>query len=164
MATKVRQLANKGIIAPHEDATKRVCIVVTKLDCKNAMCFAPDECVLAKATARAFPNVIRAFFYRGSAYVAFGDPATGKPTKTVRYQPSPNAAKSIDSFDHKQGFLPGRYWLEVPKGSNTSARIEARGKKRLGKRHEPTGKGTSRRPLREVQPQKMTRLLYAFPY
>lgn len=148
MATKVKQLSNRKIIAPAEDAIRAVYITVHQLHLKRAVTFAPDECVLAKATCEAFPNVIKAWFYQSAVYIAFGDPKTGKPTKTLRYIPSPEAVKNIGTFDLSRKFLPGVYRLDPPSGSNTLKAIRARTKKG---RHHPTGKGTSRTPSYESQ-------------
>lgn len=163
MATKVKQLVNQKKIAPYEDATRAAHVEVTKLDIKRAKCFAPDDCVLAKAMCRAFPNALKAWFYANGAYVAFADPKTGKPTKTVRYMPSPEAKKNIGAFDLTRKFVTGVYRLDPPTGSATLKAIRKRGKKRPG-RHKPTGKGSSRSPRHVVQPEKRSRLQYAYPY
>lgn len=163
MATKVKQLVNQKKIAPYEDAKRSIHIEVSKLDLKRAKCFSPDECVLAKATCRAFPNVLKAWFYKNGVYVAFADPKTGKPTKTIRYMPSPEAKKNIGTFDLSRKFLPGTYRLDPPEGSATLKAIRKRGKKRPG-RHQPTGKGPTRTPRHVVQPEKKSRLQYAYPY
>jgi hypothetical protein len=161
MSTKVTQQVNKKNIAPYEDATRPLYVEVNKLDIKRAKCFAPDDCVLARALCRALPNATKAWFYEHGAYVALADPKTGKPTKTVRYMPSPEARKSIGTFDLTRKFVPGTYRLDPPTGSATLERIRGRCKKG---RHKPTGKGTSRTPRHTIQPEKKSRQRHSYGY
>jgi len=167
MSTKVSQQVRLKTIAAYKDTKRRLRIEVNKLDVKHAKCFAPDECVIAHAIARQIPGAYKAWVYENSVYVAFGDPVTGKMTKTKRYIPSPNVKTAINGFDNKRGFEPGTYWLEVPKGSQTLVAAKKRSRKRgtgKGSRHMPTGKGASCSPKKSIQVEKTRRLQAGFAY
>jgi len=167
MSTKVSQQVRQKKIAPYKDTKRRLRIEVNKMDVKHAKCFAPDECVIARAIARQIPNAYRAWVYENSVYVAFADPKTAKLTATKRYIPSPNVKAAINGFDNKKGFEPGTYWLEVPKGSQTLIAGKKRSRKRgtgKGMRHMPTGKGASCSPKKSIQVEKTQRLQSSFAY
>lgn len=159
MGTKITKLVAEKKIGKYKDAKTPLYIDVTAIDVARAKCFAPDECAMAKATCRVIPNTLKTFFYRHGAYVATMDPATGKKT-TWRYIPSAKARKNIEEFDKTGKFVPGRYRLDPPSGSNTLQALRARSKKRPG-RHQPGNTKITRRPT-EVKVKG--RLQYAFAY
>lgn len=170
MSTHVNKLANQGKIGMYTDAKKGTFIYVTDLDVERSIRFAPDQCALAKATCRAVPNTLKAFFYRYGVYIATFDPKTKKNT-TLRYMPSLEARKAIETFDKTGVFKPGPYYLEAPSGSATLKEITARGEKRkgAGKGHHPKVKGTAkRRPIlvttkrAKAKGAKRSRLGWAF--
>lgn len=166
MGTAVTRLVRTKKIGKYEDALHDIWIEVTDIDVARAMCIAPDQCAMAKASCRAIPNALKTFFYEYAAYIATYDPRT-KKKKTLRYIPSPEARKAIAMFDATKEFAPGRYRLEAPRGSNTSTNITERNKKRTG-RHK-TGAGIIKRGMKATAIPKprakaQGRLQFAFAY
>jgi hypothetical protein len=145
MGTKVTKLVRLGKIGALEDAKKPIFIEVTEVDCVRGERFAPDQCVLAKATNRSVPNAIKSIVYECGAYAATYNPKT-KKDKTLRWIPSAEARKAIATFDETGKFPPGRYRLDAPTGSNTLKAIRERSRNRRG-RHQPGNTKIKRRPV-----------------
>jgi hypothetical protein len=175
MGTAMTRMVREEKIGKYEDATRGLWIVVTEIDTVRGQRFAPDACVLAKATCRAVPNALKAFFYKYGAYVAKYDVKT-KKHKTYRYMPSAEARRAIEIYDETGKFPPGRYRLDAPTGSHSLKAIEERGEKRLGRRHLP-GNGTIKRSVavatssqgrtsspKSKRASKRGRLEYVFAY
>jgi hypothetical protein len=158
MGTQITRLVNEKKIARYTDAKKPIYIEVKDIDIVRGETIAPDQCVMAKAACRAIPNTIKAFFYMHGVYIATYDPKT-KKKKTLRYIPSREARNNIATFDRTGKFVPGKYRLDVPVGSNTLRAIRKRSRKRPG-RHKPGQQVIKRK----IKAEARGRLQYAYAY
>lgn len=162
MSTAMNRLVRQGTIPQYKDATAPIFIHVTAIDVKRGKKFAPDQCVLAKATCRALPNAVQAWFYRSAAYVLCEDPKTGKRT-TTRYSTSGEARQEIDSFDKRGEFRVGNFRIDPPAKSLTLKAIRKRSKARPG-RHQPAKHRAPRIGARSPKGVTRGRVQYALAY
>lgn len=108
--TYVERIAKSNKL-PIVDAKTAVRIMVTATDVVNAQKANSKSCALARAAAR-LPDVEKAFFFRGTAYLQ-------RHSKMERFVLPPSVTREIVCFDRTRVFAPGSYQLTPPPASRS---------------------------------------------
>jgi hypothetical protein len=95
---------NPGYPESVVNATEPLVVVVGARDIRGAKAKDPENCAFARACRREHPELVKARFYKTTAFLDY-------PDRTVRYMLPPSMQKEIVAIDRGGKFAPGTYQL-----------------------------------------------------